>query len=231
MNWKRILPIIITICLTQIATGQKAGKNSEKAITITGKVFNQQQNPIAGAVFYIDNVKTSYISKSNGTFKIKVSPSANKLMVRSSEYGSDETIIGEQTNINFTLKGIEPDLATQPFEAVTEPDLPDSDNKPARRKGNKMNTYNDIYQMIRGEVSGVVVSGKNIQIQQGHSFFGSSEPLYVVNGVIVNSIDLISPLEVRSIKVIKGSAAAIYGIRGANGVISITLLNGSEEEK
>lgn len=92
-----------------------------------------------------------------------------------------------------------------------------------------MNTYNDIYQMIRGEVSGVVVSGKSLLIEQGNSFFGSSEPLYVVNGVIVNSFDFVSPMDVKSIEVLKGSSAAIYGIRGANGVISITLLNGSEE--
>jgi TonB-dependent SusC/RagA subfamily outer membrane receptor len=94
-----------------------------------------------------------------------------------------------------------------------------------------MNTYNDIYQMIRGEVSGVIVSGRNVQIQQGHSFFGSSEPLFVVNGTIVNSIDNINPLEVKSITVLKGSSAAIYGVRGANGVISINLINGSEKDK
>jgi TonB-dependent SusC/RagA subfamily outer membrane receptor len=85
--------------------------------------------------------------------------------------------------------------------------------------------------MIRGEVSGVVVSGKNIQIRQGHSFFGSSEPLFTVNGVIVNSIDNVNPLDVKSIAVLNGSAAAIYGVRGANGVISITIINVSEKEK
>jgi len=85
--------------------------------------------------------------------------------------------------------------------------------------------------MIRGEVSGVVVSGRSVKIQQGKSFFGSSDPLYVINGVIVQSIDNVNPVEVKSISVLTGSQAAIYGVRGANGVISITLLNGSEREK
>jgi TonB-dependent SusC/RagA subfamily outer membrane receptor len=72
---------------------------------------------------------------------------------------------------------------------------------------------------------------RSIQIQQGHSFFGSSEPLFLVNGVIVNSIDNINPLEVKSISVLKGSSAAIYGERGSNGVLSITLIDGSEKER
>jgi TonB-dependent SusC/RagA subfamily outer membrane receptor len=183
------------------------------------------QVPVAGAVIYIDNVKTSNITKSDGSYKIKVSPSAFNLEVRSSQYGASKTEIKGQTTINFTLGSIEGQTATQ--GAVTS----DGDNKSSGSKGKRMNTYNDIYQMIRGEVSGVVVSGRSVQIQQGHSFFGSSAPLFVVNGMIVSSIDNVNPLEVKSIEVLKGSAAAIYGVQGANGVLSIKLLNGSEKVK
>jgi outer membrane receptor protein involved in Fe transport len=92
-----------------------------------------------------------------------------------------------------------------------------------------MNTYNNIYEMIRCEVNGVTVSGRNIQIQQAHSFYGSSTPLFVVNGIIVQSIDNINPLEVKSIGLLKGSSAAIYGVNGSNGVISIKLKDGSDK--
>lgn len=230
MNWKSILIVIFTICLTHITSGQKTDKKPDKTITITGKVSNQNNKPVGGAVFYIDNLKTSYISKSNGSYKLKISSSANKIMVRSSIFGTGETLINGQTKINFILTGLSGDQALQASDTEIDRIIADSGKKPSRKKATKMNTYNDIYQMIRGEVSGVVVSGKSILIQQGHSFFGSSEPLFVVNGVIVNSIDFVSPLEVKSIKVLKGSSAAIYGIRGTNGVISITLLNGSENE-
>jgi hypothetical protein len=87
----------------------------------------------------------------------------------------------------------------------------------------KMNTYTDIYQMIRHEVPGVVVSGKSIVVQGPNSFFGSSQPLFIVNGVRVYSIDNINPVEVKSIKLLKGSGANIYGNDGANGVIVIDL--------
>lgn len=52
----------------------------------------------------------------------------------------------------------------------------------------------------------------------------STDPLFVVDGVVVNSIDNISPRMVKSISVLKGSDAAIYGSRGAGGVILITLV-------
>jgi TonB-dependent SusC/RagA subfamily outer membrane receptor len=231
MRLKNVLVIFASICLMQVATGQNSDKKSGKPITITGKVISLQQEPVEGAVFYIDNIRTNFMSNSNGSYKIKVSPSANKLEVRSAKYGVSETIINGQTKINFILGGIANDQALNQGDSLKEKRLKDPESRPVKTKAKKMNTYTDIYQMIRGEVSGVVVSGRNIQIQQGHSFFGSSEPLFVINGVIVNSIDNVSPLEVKSITVLKGSAAAIYGVRGSNGVISITLLNGSEKEK
>ncbi|MCX6321508.1 MAG: TonB-dependent receptor plug domain-containing protein [Bacteroidia bacterium] len=227
----KIFSLIVTICLMQSASGQNTDKKSDKTITITGKVLNMDHKPVEGAVFYIDNIITSFKSKSNGSYKIKVSPSALSLEVRSPEYGSGKTLINNQTTINFTLNGIADNQALKPGDKENEKGIPDSAKKPAKPKAKKMNTYTDIYQMIRGEVSGVVVSGRSIQIQQGHSFFGSSDPLFVVNGIIVNSIDNINPVEVKSITVLKGSSAAIYGVRGANGVISITLINGPEKEK
>jgi hypothetical protein len=93
----------------------------------------------------------------------------------------------------------------------------------------KINTYIDIYQMIRQELPGVVVSGRSIMVQGQNSFLGSSQPLFVVNGNIVNSIDYINPQEVKSIKLLKGSYANIYGVEGANGVISITLITGADK--
>jgi len=93
----------------------------------------------------------------------------------------------------------------------------------------KMNTYTDIYQMIRNEVPGVVVSGKSIVVQGPNSFFGSSQPLFVVNGVRVYNIDYLNPVEVKSIKLLKGSSANIYGNEGANGVIVIDLHGTSDK--
>ena len=66
-------------------------------------------------------------------------------------------------------------------------------------------------------------STATINIRGANSFYGSTEPLFVVDGSVVDRIDDINPREVKSIEVLKDGGAAIYGSRGANGVILITL--------
>jgi TonB-dependent SusC/RagA subfamily outer membrane receptor len=82
--------------------------------------------------------------------------------------------------------------------------------------------------MIRGEVAGVQVMGNSIRIQGVGSLTLSTEPLYVVDGNVVNSISDIQPYNVKSIEILKGSSASIYGSRGANGVILIKLIGSGD---
>ena len=85
--------------------------------------------------------------------------------------------------------------------------------------------YSDIYNLIRGtQGSSVTVSNSgNITIRGGNtSFSGMDQALIIVDGQPTTSIDWIRPCIVRSIKVLKGSDANIYGSRGGNGVVVIT---------
>jgi TonB-dependent SusC/RagA subfamily outer membrane receptor len=220
--------LLITICLWSFAYAHADAKNSDKLITISGKVLNAENKPVAGAVIYVDDLKTNTSTKNNGTYKIKVSSSAINIEVRSPEYGTSKKAINGQTSIDFVLTGSD-EKVLKSENTKKDKVAQDTIKKSSKNKGTKMNTYNDIYQMIRAEVTGVVVSGRSVQIQQGHSFYGSSTPLFVINGVIVSSIDDVNPRDVKSIRILKGSEAAIYGINGTNGVISITLKNGSEK--
>lgn len=227
MKWNNSLALIIALCLSQLISGQDVAKKADKLITITGKVKNGDNKAVADAVFSVDNIKTNIVTKSNGSYKIKVSPSATFLEVTSSEFGNGSIAINGQTTINFVLNGDGTEVKSDSTKSITG----NSSKVSPKKKARKMNTYNDIYQMIRCEVPGVVVNGRNITVQQGHSFFGSSTPLFVVNGVIVQTIDNINPVEVKSIGLLKGTSAAIYGVNGSNGVISITLKNGTEKEE
>ena len=83
--------------------------------------------------------------------------------------------------------------------------------------------YRDIYEMIQGKCAGVQVTGRSITIRGKNSINLSTEPLFVVDGVAVEDVSHINPREVKNITVLKDSAASIYGVRGANGVILITL--------
>ena len=96
-------------------------------------------------------------------------------------------------------------------EPVAEVDLPE-----------KVTTYRDIYEMIRGKCPGVQVLGDRIVIRGVSTMNSGTDPLFILDGTPVSNISSINPNDVQSISVLKDSAAAIYGSRGANGVIVIT---------
>ena len=87
-----------------------------------------------------------------------------------------------------------------------------------------VNTYRNIYEMIEGKCPGVAVQGTSITIRGTNSINGSTEPLIIVDGTPQTNIDWINPNDVKSIDVLKDAgSSAIYGSRGANGVIIINL--------
>ncbi len=97
-------------------------------------------------------------------------------------------------------------------------------------KRNKRN-YETIYDMLIGEVAGVRVdmtgnNSANIYIRGKNSISGSSQPLFIVDGSEVSDISYLNPNDVDRIDVLKDASAAIYGVRGANGVIVITTKRG-----
>ncbi len=91
--------------------------------------------------------------------------------------------------------------------------------------------YSDIYELIRGKCAGVrIVSGDNmtggdkcIQIRGVNSFVLNTCALVVVDGVPMQSVSGITPCLVKSVTILKDGAAAIYGARGANGVVFIEM--------
>ena len=91
-------------------------------------------------------------------------------------------------------------------------------------QNNDFCSYSTIFDLIQGKLSGVKVSNGNIYVLGGNtSFSGQTQALCVVDGVPTSNIEWISPCQVKSIDVLKGSDAAIYGTRGGNGVVMITL--------
>lgn len=90
---------------------------------------------------------------------------------------------------------------------------------------NRFAKYNTMYELIRAELPEIQITGNTILIRGYTSVTGSSQPIFVVDGVIMSQIEDIMPNRVRSIRVIKGAPAAIYGINGANGVIEINTIS------
>ena len=95
-------------------------------------------------------------------------------------------------------------------------------------KNKETRVYNTIYDYFRDQVAGVIVDSSDpndvrIYIRGISTIESPTDPLMIVDGVAVNDISNINPYEVESVDVLKDSEAAVYGVRGSNGVILITL--------
>ncbi|WBA40733.1 TonB-dependent receptor plug domain-containing protein [Hymenobacter canadensis] len=97
-------------------------------------------------------------------------------------------------------------------------------------------TYSDIFQLMQGRVAGVQITrtgfSYNVQIRGISSFSGSSQPLFLLDGMPLSDIDGlvgIPPTIVERIEVLKGASAAIYGSRGGNGVIAVFTKRGNPD--
>lgn len=178
---------------------------TEKSIVV-GVVKDDKNKKITDAVFYFDDVKSEFKTDKSGKFKLKIDPSTKTIKVFSFSRGVLEQEFSGQKEMDFIFRN-EFKLANQK-QKKTE-------------KGSF--AYNTIYDMIRAKVPGVRVEGTRIIVRGETSLQGSVEPLLIVDGSPVSSIDNITPDFVKSISVLKGPETAAYGVRGSNGVILIQL--------
>jgi TonB-dependent SusC/RagA subfamily outer membrane receptor len=230
---KSIITVIIIICFFQVSFGQKPAKN----ITISGIVLDKNQKPVKDVAVFIDKIKTTSVTDQKGYYKVKVKPQAREIIIFSLFNGYSKEAIEGRTTINFVLTG-ESEGSGQKDKAgneiinagygVTEKKDMTTNIGKIDGQNPRFAAYQDIYDMLRGAVPGVEVTGKSIKIMGSSSLNVSTEPLFVVDGVIVKSIEDIPPQSVKSIEVLKGAAASVYGSRGANGVILITRLSGKD---
>jgi len=214
------------------------GQKAPKKITITGYVTDVSGFSVADAIILIDGEDSGYSTDRKGFYKIKISPEKTRIGILTVPNGIIEEAIAGRTKIDFSIAGYVPDQKSDKIDhgeepvdvgygVVKEKSLTSPVGKIDGTKP-KYASYNSIYDMIRGEVPGVIVSGNSIMIRGATSATLNSEPLFVVDGVPVMSVDNIQPQMVKSIQVLKGSSAAIYGSRGSNGVIIVTLLTGKD---
>lgn len=233
MKTKTFLLVIFSLTLSFSSFAQNSGKK----YYITGQVLDVNDKPVFGATVLIDNKSTDVSTDENGMYKVKVKADAVLISIFNLSSGVVNAEINGRTVINFKLdKGLAPINAVKQENTDTEEvnigygtaqkkDLTSSVGTVDGKK-NKYALYQNVYELIRGEVAGVEVNGTKIRIRGLSTINGTSDPLVLVNNVEVSieSIQSIDPRMVKSINILKGSDASIYGSRGGNGVLLITLL-------
>jgi TonB-dependent SusC/RagA subfamily outer membrane receptor len=229
MKTKIIFCLLIGAFSLNPGYAQKGGKK----LTVTGYVADQTHASIANAIVMIDGVKTNVYTDQKGYFKVRVKPESTRIGIFTFTNGVMEEEINGRHRINFTFEGSVPPQVTD--KVNPDDDIVDIGYGKVKKRdlttpvgkidgtNSKYASYRTIYDMIRGELPGVQVNGNRITIQGVSSINLSTDPLFVVDGQVVTTIDDIQPFLVKSINVLKGSSASIYGSRGANGVILINL--------
>ena len=229
MKVKIIILIIAILVPLSLLNGQK---NSKK-FTISGLVTDKNNNPVAGVLMMVDDNSSNIITNNKGYYRIKVRPGSEIISAIVSNSFIVEEAINGRTTINFTIEGSIPagvskdsessknELVNVGYANIPKENLSTPGNRKNERSGSYA-TYSSIFEILK-EVPGVIVSGTSVRIQGAASFNLSTEPLLVVDGMAVTSIDGIQPAMVESVSVLRGASASIYGVRGSNGVILITL--------
>lgn len=228
--------LFLTLLLLSVSVSSFAGKSGKK-FYVTGQVLDINDQPVFGAMVFVDNKKSDVITNEKGMYKVKIKDDAVILSILHLSGGLMNEKINGRTVINFRLNDVAP-----PTEKVI-PENPENEvvnigYGSAQKKDlassivnldgqNKIySSYQSIFDMIKGEVPGVQVNGNNITIRGVGTINGSSDPLILVDGVemSVEGIGSIVPRNVRSINILNSSDASIYGSKAANGVILITLV-------
>lgn len=213
----------------------------EGQTTVSGVVKDETGDLLPGASVLVKGAKNGTITDMNGKFSIAVSNPASAVL-RITYVGMREFLLplkAKTSGIVVQLESVSNELnelvvvgygtmkkkdLTGAISSVSEKDLKDIPVSSAA-------------QALTGKLAGVSVTTTEgspdadilIRVRGGGSITQDNSPLYVVDGVVVSSISDIPPSDIASIDVLKdGSSTAIYGARGANGVIAITTKTAKE---
>jgi TonB-linked SusC/RagA family outer membrane protein len=246
-----LLPLLSFILLTTDLKAQNG--------IVNGNVKNASKEPIAGVTITVKKTKTQAVSDSKGNYSIRAAV-GQTLVFTSIGYGETAIVVKDDKPINIVL-----DIKINESDEVVvigylqqkKPDVSTAISTISPVNADK-GGYSNFQQIIAGRAAGVNVmennsepgGGINIEIRGVSSISGSTQPLYVIDGVPIeqpdlnlngsgqistffgnnltaNPLSMLNPNDIENIEILKDAAAtSLYGSRGANGVVVITTKTG-----
>jgi TonB-linked SusC/RagA family outer membrane protein len=231
---RKILPVLSFVFLLLFFCMPGKAQNTS---TITGKVMDQNGNPLPGAIVKLKNTTIGTMTGAEGNYRIQVQEPKGTLVFSMIGYTTQEIDISGRKTIDVKLTeesnalneivvvGYGTQLKKDLTGAISVVKASDVQKKQATT----------VAEALQGQASGIKVRGggqpgseAQIQIRGLKNLFDSN-PLYVIDGLITSANRDFNPNDIESIQILKdASAAAIYGSRAANGVIIITTKKGKE---
>ena len=234
--------LCVGLCFLGIISAQQASAATESVASVqqtkqaTGQV-SDSQGPLIGATVMEKGTSNGTVTDFNGNFSLNVKPGAT-LVVSYVGYVSQEIKAGDNAHVTLKEDGhvvnevVVIGYGTQRREAVT--------GSVANIGGEKLNQVaaTNAAQALQGRVAGVLMTQTSskpgaemqIRIRGQRSLSASNDPLIVLDGIpFMGQLSDINPADIKSMDILKdASATAIYGSRGANGVIIITTVKGAQ---
>jgi TonB-linked SusC/RagA family outer membrane protein len=230
--------VILIIPRFSLAAAEKELKNAlDRDVTVTGVVYDSQGLPLPGVSVIIKGTSTGVATDVDGRYTVNA-PSAESVLVFSFiGYNTQEITVGNQTTINITLTE---NLANLEEVLVV--------GYGVQKKGTITGAVGEVKSdaLLRtpsATTSGALVGKiQGITARQGDARPGAStsiqirnmgQPLFVIDGIPADAgqFDNLGQSDIESITVLKDAAAAIYGMRAANGVVLVTTKRGRTNQK
>ncbi|MCC5929914.1 MAG: TonB-dependent receptor [Cyclobacteriaceae bacterium] len=241
--------LLIIACLCFVMSSQLRAQSRSVSGTVTSE---QERTPVPGVNVVLKGTVTGTVTDLDGRFQLSVPESGGTLVFSFLGFVTEEVFIGTQSVINMVMTADIRQLSEVVVVGYGEQNRRDLTGSVASVKGDDINKLPvaSMDAALQGRAAGVLVTtpsgtpgaGINIQVRGLTSLSASSQPLFVIDGVpmiqedlsglfsggqATNSLADINPADIASIEILKdASATAIYGSRGANGVVLITTKRG-----
>ncbi len=231
-RWHKQLALFLLI-FTITVSGAWAQKS------ITGYISDSENNPLPGVNVTIKGTLTGTISDLDGNYSIEVNSEADVLVYSMMGMLTLEIEVGSQSEIDIQMEedliGLD-EIVVVGYGTMKKTDVTGSIVSIKEEDFSQVKTIN-VVEGLQGKAAGVDISRSSgeagsdfsISIRGERSLSGNNKPLYIVDGIQYGSGIDINPSDIASIEILKDvSSTAIYGAKGANGVVIITTKKGIE---
>ncbi|KGE13743.1 SusC/RagA family TonB-linked outer membrane protein [Sphingobacterium deserti] len=226
---KEIKALLLVLMCFQFAFAQQR--------TVTGKVVDSQNRPVNDVTVKIKGSEKQTKTDENGNYSIVVGSKNDMLVFTSVGYDPQEQQVLERNIVNITLTDLNSQLdevVVIGYGTVKRKDLTGAVSS-VDAKTIAAAPVSSALEAIQGRVPGLNITATEgspdaeltVRVRGGGSITQDNAPLYIVDGFPVSSIADVAPQDIETIDILKdASSTAIYGARGANGVILVTTKSG-----
>lgn len=225
----RLLLLFLMVAFTSFVHAQS---------TVTGKVIDATGETVIGASVKVVGTTNGTVTDLDGNYTLKDVPSNATLEISYIGYLTQKVKVNGQKNISVTLKEDSQNLeevVVVGYGVQRKTDVTGAMTRVGEKELNSKPVSN-AFEALQGKAAGVDITSNqrpgeigSIRIRGNRSLNASNTPLYVVDGVPLSSggIEALNPRDIESIDILKdASSTAIYGSRGANGVVLVTTKRG-----